>query len=333
MQMPLRIAFISATGTVAKRTLPALRRSAEFSVVALHGRDTSRVSQLAESYDVTSVYDDPARMLEACECDMVFIGSPPFLHEEHIRLALEHRVPVMCEKPLAHSLQSAENIARLIAKAEVPFMLAHHLRHQPAIVRVTEHLKSRSLGELRAAHLSWHFLLNPDAPNATWKHDPTRGGPNAFYDAGIHAIDLAILFFGPPVAVVSAGYAARSKRTIDTMVGLLIYDRFIAQIGASQAVAIAPNSLEIIGAQAFLSVPHALSETPADTLAITTPSSTKTECFPSQDPYLEEICSFASALAPGGKFTGTSIDDALLGMRILDALESSRLVQRVVHMN
>lgn len=194
-----RIGVLAGTGTVLKRTLPALLASTDCRVTVMHGRDPDRLRAVAAV--------DPTIRLAASEAqfaelrpyyDVVFIGSPPFLHLPHLELAFRLGTPVICEKPLTARRADYPRLAGLLGAGGLPFALAHQVRHQQAVAELSRLISCGDLGAPVAADLHWCFLMNHAASNARWKLDPTLGGSNAMFDCGVHAIDLALLLFGMP---------------------------------------------------------------------------------------------------------------------------------------
>src|SRR5271165_1223124 len=94
----LRMAILAATGTARKRVIPAVREQDLCTIVAIHGRDQHKLAALASENSIPSYFVDAERMLDQMNPDFVFIGSPPALHQEHIRMCAERNIPVLCEK-------------------------------------------------------------------------------------------------------------------------------------------------------------------------------------------------------------------------------------------
>src|SRR6267154_1006456 len=170
-----RMAVFSATGTAKKRTIPAVSKEDICEIVAIHGRDESKLASLAEEYSIPEYFLDASRLLSVTRPDFVFIGSPAFLHLEQISLCLEAGIPVLCEKPLALRADLANRIRNATRNANIPVRVAHHLRHQPGIKAIRRFIENQELGAVKTASLEWSFWLNEEAPNAKWKLDPETG--------------------------------------------------------------------------------------------------------------------------------------------------------------
>jgi predicted dehydrogenase len=324
-----RIGILSGTGTARKRTIPALLDSDLCRVSVVHGRG-DRLRQIAEL--------DPEIRLASSEqefadwrahYDVVFIGSPPFLHLSHLRLAARLGTPVICEKPLVTRRDQLEPALELVERSNIPFMVAHQLRHQPAVTDIAELLTARRFGDPVAASLQWCFMMDHQAPNAAWKLDPARGGSSAMFDCGIHAVDLAVLLFGAPDRVGAVGHRVRSGATLDLVVALLEYRGFAVTIVASQSGSPADNDLRITFAGSALRAPGLLGEQAVGEVELEDGSGTRRLTYEPVDLYRAEVENFCRSLE-GQPAVGTTAADAALSSRILfaaeDAVRTARLV-------
>lgn len=324
-----RIGILSGTGTARKRTIPALLDSEICRVTVVHGRG-GRLCQIAEL--------DPEIRLTSSEqefadwrqhYDVIYIGSPPFLHLSHLRLAARLGMPVICEKPLVTQRQEVEPLLELIEESGIPFMVAHQIRHQPAVTDIAEILTARRFGAPVAASLQWCFMMDHQASNARWKLDPAQGGSNAMFDCGVHAVDLAVLLFGAPDRVGAVGRQVRSAATLDLVVALLDYSGFSVTVVASQSASSGNNDLRITFATSVLRAAGLLGEQAVRAVEIVGESGTRKLTYEPVNLYRAEVENFCRSLA-GPVTAGTTAADAALSARILfaaeDALRTGRLV-------
>ncbi len=320
--MRARVAIVSAAGTGRKRLLPALRSSKTAEVVAIHTRDRTAGAALAAEYQIPASYDDAAVMLDSTLPDLVIIASPPFLHQDHVALAARRGIPILCEKPLAHNLAATRAIQLCVTSAGIPFAVAHHVRHQPAVAYVREVLASGLLGSVHHVHVEWSFLLNPAGRNAAWKLDPGAGGLTAFYDAGVHAIDLLIHLFGRPTAVAAAGIRHDEGRTYQDVAAIFSYHDFLATVTASQKVPYPANPLIVDGERGRLTALHALSEQSIERITMTTADGVVSHNFEPVDLYRAEIEDFVATLRRGATSPATTLAEAVDAMEILASLDA-----------
>jgi predicted dehydrogenase len=325
----LTMAILSATGTARKRVIPAVINGRLCDIVAIHGRDEHRLAALAEENSIPHYFGDARKMLDQTKPDFAFVGSPPFLHEEHIKLCVETNTPILCEKPLCVSVSEAATIQDLVATSNIPFRLAHHLRHQPGMTALRSSISDATHGKLLRVAMQWGFWLNESSGNAAWKLDPFAGGPDAFYDAGVHAIDLMLHLLPRPRIVTAIGQRGRFQATVDNVSALLLCGDVIVELSASQSSACALNSLTLDFEHATISIPHALSEASFTKAEIISPSSTTTREFDPVDLYGKEVEDFVTLLK-GGVSVGTTIDEACRSVHILRAITESHTTGQMI---
>ena len=158
-----------------------------------------------EVVDVVTARDpDAVRALCRSDVDLVSVHSPPFLHRQHVAMALEAGRAVLCDKPFGRSLGEAEAMAGQADEAGVVNMVNFEFRHQPARQAMHALVASGAIG--RPQHLAYTaFTSGSRVPLRPWGwlFDRSLGGGwiGAF---GSHAIDLVRWLLGE---VGSAGAA------------------------------------------------------------------------------------------------------------------------------
>lgn len=326
-----RVAIISATGTTRKRTIPALAGEEFCQIVAVHGRDEKKLKTLCKEYGIQEYFTDESVMLDAVDPDFVYIGSPPTLHLSQIRACAERKLPVLCEKPLCLDSTEALEVASLANSKGVPIRIAHHLRHQDGILKLKSIIDESRLGKPRRISLQWSFWLNQSAPNATWKLDPATGGPNAFYDAGIHAIDLLLHLLPEPSKVVAVSGSSRFESVSDNVSALLICDGTIAELNASHSMKCPSNQLLLDCENGSVRIPYALGEKSISEMHVITESGLQSHSFSPVNLYAEEVRDFVGLLN-GKPSRGTTLSEAILATRILEGISEASTTGKTIEL-
>ncbi len=142
---------------------------------------------------------------EADDVDVVSVVVANPLHREVVEGLLATGKHVLCEKPMARSLEDAE---AMVAAAEAApgqqATIGFTFRRSPAVGAVREQLQTGALGE--AVHFNGHYWcdygVDPDGP-MSWRY---KGGPGsgALSDIGSHVVDLAEFVCGPLASVRGA---------------------------------------------------------------------------------------------------------------------------------
>ncbi|MBB5877502.1 Gfo/Idh/MocA family oxidoreductase [Xanthomonas sp. 3498] len=187
------------------------RRAALLAGAAVRGVAASspqRARDVAQSWDVPRAYRDLEEVVADPQVQVVHVCTPNHLHRAMAQAALDAGKHVICEKPLATTLDDAGALAALARStglvATVPFVYRYH----PVIREARARIAQGELGPLRLIHGSYlqDWLLDPASNN--WRVDPTLGGASrAFADIGSHWCDLVEWVSGERFAEVSAAFA------------------------------------------------------------------------------------------------------------------------------
>jgi len=218
-------------GAVHRRA--ALLAGAEVRGVA--ASSPQRAHDVAQAWNLPRAYRDIDDVLADPQVQVVHVCTPNHLHRALAQAALEAGKHVICEKPLATTLEDAQALASLAAStglvATVPFVYRYH----PVIREARARIAQGELGPLRLIHGSYlqDWLLDPASNN--WRVDPALGGASrVFADIGSHWCDLVEWVGGERFVDVSAAFA-----TVIAERGSLAGQSFSAPAagGAMQAVA------------------------------------------------------------------------------------------------
>ena len=167
----------------------------------LVGRDEEALTAAAGRFGFANTATDWATAIEAV--DVFYNLGPNHVHAEPSIAALEAGVPVLCEKPLAPTLETARRMRDAAADADVPAGCAFNYRFVPAIRHAKGLIDDGALGEIhhvRGRYLQ-DWLADPEAPWA-WRMDADLAGSGALGDLGAHTIDLAAFLVGDHVGEV-----------------------------------------------------------------------------------------------------------------------------------
>jgi predicted dehydrogenase len=177
-------------------------------MAAICGRDQAAVAAAAARLGWPAWETDWKRLVQRDDVDLVDVCTPGSSHAEISIAALEAGRHVLCEKPLANTVEEARAMAAAAERAAtggVRAMVGFNFRRVPAVALARELVAAGRLGAIRhvrAAYLASH-ALDPELPLA-WRHQASEAGSGALGDLGAHAVDLAQHLAGDRIAGVSA---------------------------------------------------------------------------------------------------------------------------------
>jgi predicted dehydrogenase len=200
--------FMGAAHSQGWRTAPRFfDLPAEPELAVIVGRDAGRVETARQKFGWTAAQTDWRHVIDDPAIDIVDICTPGDSHVEIAIAALDAGKHVLCEKPLANSVEEAE---RMVAAAEraaargIRSMVGFSYRRVPAIGVARALIAEGRLGEIRQTRAEYlqDWLADENAP-LTWRLDKSLAGSGSLGDIGAHAIDMIQHVTGTTVDAVS----------------------------------------------------------------------------------------------------------------------------------
>ncbi|MFI6034418.1 Gfo/Idh/MocA family protein [Streptomyces sp. NPDC051315] len=177
-------------------------------LAALCGRDAAAVRAAADRHGWAATETDWRALVERDDVDLVDICTPGDSHAEIALAALAAGKHVLCEKPLANTVEEAETMSRAAEAAYAEGRLAmvgFNYRRVPATALARSMVAEGRLGTLRHVRVTYlqDWLTDTDFP-LTWRLRRESAGSGALGDLGAHIVDLAQHLAGERLAGVSA---------------------------------------------------------------------------------------------------------------------------------
>ncbi|NGP46139.1 Gfo/Idh/MocA family oxidoreductase [Bacillaceae bacterium SIJ1] len=164
---------------------------------AIAGRNEDKVKDAAEKLGFESYETDWRKLIERDDIDVVDIVTPNLSHAEIAIAAAKAGKHVICEKPLAMSVNEAQAMLKAVEEAGVIHMISHNYRFAPAVQYAKQLIAEGKLGKIhhfRGVYLQ-DWLLDPKAPIA-WRMKKEMSGYGTHGDIAAHSIDLARFLVG-----------------------------------------------------------------------------------------------------------------------------------------
>jgi predicted dehydrogenase len=188
--------------------VPAIKQSADSRLVAVMARDKTKAEAFAKKHAVANFYDSAEALCNDKEIDVVYVASPTFLHCEHAVLAAQSGKHVLCEKPMAPTLQECDQMISAAKENDVALMIGHNMRFHAVHQKVKEMIADGLIGTvgLARAEIITSFKKNQGDKFATdqFRLNRTIGGGGVLFDMGIHAIDVLRFILDDDVEEVNA---------------------------------------------------------------------------------------------------------------------------------
>ena len=216
-------------GFIGPAHIEALMRLGTIGVVALAGTDEVESKVKAEQLGIKKSYGDYKKLIENKELEVIHICSPNNLHYPMVKEALAAGKHVVCEKPLAISVEEGKALLELADKKGLVHAVHFNIRYYPLMRQLKMMVDKGEFGEIFAIHGSYlqDWLFYPSDYN--WRLDPELSGKSrAVADIGSHWIDLIEYVSGLRINEVFADFATFHKtrkkplKPLETYAGKLL---------------------------------------------------------------------------------------------------------------
>jgi len=208
-EAPIRFAMIGLGWWVLDEAMPAVRESeyCETSVLVSGDREKAeREAAASPTVEAGITYDEFHDGVAAEHYDAVYVCTPNALHRPYVETACELGKPVLCEKPMADTVEEAEAIAEAAEAADVPLMIAYRMHTEPAVRRTKDAIAAGLIGDVIQVH--GHMsddILGLGGGADQWRLDPELSGGTTFNDIGIYPLNTTrFVLESDPTAVYAA---------------------------------------------------------------------------------------------------------------------------------
>lgn len=191
----LHIGVISCS-TMAQVHMQAILNNPNAELSMICDIDVERLHAAAKRFSVQKAVTDYHEILDNPDVDAVIIVTPDQTHREITLAALAAGKHVLCEKPMALTLDDCKAMIDAAAKATTKMMIGQICRYTPGFIAAKNLIDRGEIGELFFVETEYaHDYEKIDMP---WRLDPLRHG---FLGGGCHAVDLARWIAGDPEEV------------------------------------------------------------------------------------------------------------------------------------
>ena len=194
-------------GRIAQTHLEAIAANPECKLKGVADVRKRAAKSVAEQFDCKA-YSDYHQVLDGNQVDAVVICTPPDTHAEISTFFLENGVHVLCEKPLALSIEDATLMVDTAEKKDCLLMMASKFRYVDDLIKAKGVVDSGILGDIV---LFENVFCSKVDMRDRWNANKNVAGGGVLVDNGSHSVDIARYLFGP-IAMVQAEEGKRVQK-------------------------------------------------------------------------------------------------------------------------
>jgi len=247
-------------GSIAQSSvLPAFAHSKKARLVAVVSRDRKKAFRLARTFKASAVYaqEEYAACLANPDVDAVYIATPQGEHAGLTVQAARAGKHVLCEKPLAATVEQSAQMVDACQKNHVLLMTAYRKYFEPSTCCVKKLIQRGDLGRIELIHTAFSELHVP-GKSLEWLLDAKLAGGGPLMDLGIYCVNTSRwLVDEDPVEVNAEAWKHDAIRFREVEEGISFRMRFssgLVVLGSSSYGAVMSSFLYIQGTKGWVSV-------------------------------------------------------------------------------
>ena len=178
-----------STARINERLIPAIRESKNSQLMAVASRNLINSKKYAKKHNIQKAYGSYEDLLKDAEIDVIYISLPNHLHCEWTIKAAKAKKHVLCEKPLAPSLNEIDKMIAISKKNKVMIQEATMMRFHPQTNYVRQTINKNKIGKIH--YISAIFAIsNLNYKDIRYVYSIPKGG-GSLYDLGSYCISFA----------------------------------------------------------------------------------------------------------------------------------------------
>lgn len=320
----IRWGLIGAT-VIGREWMIAAIRGAGGDIVAVMSTDAARGAAYAKEFAIPSSVTS-LNALFAEKIDAVYIATTNDRHRAEAMAAAKAGVHVLCEKPLATTLEDARAMVEACADAGVVLATNHHLRNSAVHRAIRDSIAAGRIGRPLSARVVHAGYL--PAHLHGWRLTTPGAGAGAILDLAVHDADLLRFILGDePEAVMTltqnSGLAAEGVE--DLALSLIRFrSGLLAHLFDGFTTRYVETGVEVHGDEGSLVARNCMAQIPGGTLVLRTAAGEAPIALEHRNYYVPGVRAFHDAIAGKGEPIASGRDGMISLAVALAALESAR---------
>jgi len=199
---------IIGLGKIARKFAQDLQVLENATLHAVASRTQEKADAFAKDFDATHAFGSYEALMQCPDLDAVYIATPHVFHHENTLLCLQHKIPVLCEKPFAMNTRQVEEMIRVANEQDTFLMEALWTRFLPTTLKMLELIENDTIGQVLSVKADFGFKA-PFDPEKRIFNQQLGGG--SLLDIGIYPVFLALLTLGFPDEVQAVAHIGKTN--------------------------------------------------------------------------------------------------------------------------
>ncbi len=326
----MRWALIGASRIASSYMIGAIRAQEGWEIVSVLSSDAERGEAYARENGIAQSFTDLDAQLSDETVDAVYISTTNEKHHAQALAAIAAGKHVLCEKPLAMSLEDAAEMVRAAAGKGVVFATNHHLRNAGSHLAIRDLIRSGRIGKVLSARV-FHAVNLPDALRG-WRINDAAAGGGVIPDITVHDADTIRFHLGedPLDVVAKAGTSGLGEGVEDSVMSVWsMPSGAMVQSHESFTHRFAGTGIEFHGTEGSIFACNVMTQQPVGEIRLVTAQGESIIPFETHNLYEYSLGLFGKAVNGNGGPSADGVDgikSLAVALAVREAAQSGKAV-------
>lgn len=329
----MRWGLIGASRIASGYMIDAIRAQEGAEIASVLSSDAARGAGFARKWEIPESFTDLDALLADPDLDAVYISTTNEKHYPQAMAAIDAGKHVLCEKPLAMTLEDAAGMVRAAAEKGVVFATNHHLRNAGSHLAIRALIESGRIGKVLSARV-FHAVNLPEHLRG-WRINDAAAGGGVIPDITVHDADTVRFHLGEdPVDVVAkAGTSGMGEGVEDSVMSVWsMPSGAMVQAHESFTHGFAGTGIEFHGTQGSIFARNVMTQEPIGEVSLVTAGGEEQVPFDTHNLYNRSLGLFTKAARGEGRPSADG-EDGVKSLAVALAVRQAAQSGMAVHVD
>jgi 1,5-anhydro-D-fructose reductase (1,5-anhydro-D-mannitol-forming) len=294
--------LIGASTIASQHMIDAIRDQDGHTIKIVQSGNAAHGARYAQDHSITNSTDDLSVLLDDPDISAVYISSTNEKHKPQALAALAAGKHVLCEKPLAMTVEDATHMVKTAEAAGLVFATNHHLRNAGSHLKIKAMIDDGQIGTVQSIRI-FHAVYLPENLQG-WRINDAGAGGGVIPDIVVHDADTVRFYLGEDPARVFAmeGSTGMGQGVEDSVMSIwTMPSGVMVQTHESFTHQYAKTGLEIYGDKGAIIARDVMTQRPIGEITLVDENGSREISFDDHNLYIRSVCKFSEAVDGSGR--------------------------------
>ncbi len=315
--------LIGASTIASQHMIDAIRAQDGHDIKTVQSGNAAHGAQYAKAHNIPNSTDDLSILLDDTNISAVYISSTNEKHKAQSLAAIAAGKHIICEKPLAMTVQDATAMVQTAERAGLVFATNHHLRNAGSHIKIKQLISTGQIGTVQSIRI-FHAVNLPENLQG-WRINDAGAGGGVIPDIVVHDADTVRFYLDEaPIRVLAMeGSSGMAQGVEDSVMSVwTMPSGVMVQTHESFTHRYARTGVEIYGDKGSIIARDVMTQRPIGEIFLTDENGTREISFDDHNLYVRSVGNFSNAVTGSGRPTADG-RDGIMSLAVALAVKDS----------